>query len=81
LLNAGIEQLSKKCGKFFQNKAPVFFLDILIKFFKEYNNDYRSSIKMTLIQASKKETEDRVYFNLYRDIKQINKKQSKLEIL
>jgi len=34
---------------------------------------------MTPIQASKKENEDRFYFNLYEDIKHINKK-AKLKI-
>jgi len=71
-LNAGIERLSKKCKKIFSEQSYSFYLDILSEILKEYNNTYHSSIKMTSIQASKKENEDRVYFNLYGDIKHMN---------
>jgi len=74
LLNAGIGRLSKKMCKIFSVQSSSFYLDILPEILKEYNNDYHSSIKMTIIQASKTEDEDRVYFNLYGDIKKISKK-------
>jgi len=56
--------------KIFLEQSSSFYLDILPEILKEYNN----SIKMTPIQASKKKNEDRVYFNLYGGVKQINKK-------
>jgi len=59
-----IEQLSKKCRKIFLEQSSSFYLDILPEIFKEYNNDYHNSIKMTPIH------EDRVYFNFYGDIKE-----------
>jgi len=55
-------------------QSSSYFLDILPEIVKEYNNNYHSSIKMTLIQASRKKNEGIVYFNLYGNIKQINKK-------
>jgi len=60
--------------KIFSEQSSCFYLDILPEILKKYNNDYHSSIKMTSIQASKKENEERVYFSLYGDIKHINKK-------
>ena len=40
------------------------YLDIQPKILKQYNNTKHSSIKMTLVEASKKKTEGIVCFNL-----------------
>jgi len=60
--------------KIFSVQSSSFYLDILHEILTEYKNTYHNYIKMTPIQASEKENEDRVYFNLYEDIKHINKK-------
>jgi len=62
----------------FSELSSSYFLDILTEIVKKYNNNYHNSIKMTPIQASRKENDSIVYFNLF-DIKQINKK-AKLKI-
>jgi len=62
------QTIMQKMWKIFSEQSSSFYLDILPKILKEYNNDYLNSIKITPIQASKKENKDRLYFNLYRDI-------------
>jgi len=69
-------RIKQTMWKIFSEQSSSFYLDILPEILREYNNDYHSSIKMTLIQASKKKNEDRVYFNLYGDIIKINRKQN-----
>jgi len=44
------------------------YIDVLDDFVERYNNTRHSSIKMTPVEASKKENEVRVYRNLYPDI-------------
>ena len=41
------------------------YIDDIQRIVDEYNNSYHSSIKMTPVQASKKENEGIVYYNLY----------------
>ena len=50
------------------------YLDIVPKISKQYNNTKHSSIKMTPIEASKKENEGIVYFNLYGDMETLSSK-------
>lgn len=50
------------------------YLDILPKILEEYNNTVHSSIKMTPTEASKKNNERTVYFNLYGDMEQVSSK-------
>ena len=49
------------------------YLDILPKIFGKYNNTKHSSIKTTPVEASKKENEGIVYFNLHGDIEPSSK--------
>jgi len=56
--------IKQKMLKNFSEQSSSFCLDILPEILKEYNNNYHNFHKMTPIQASKKENEDRVYFNL-----------------
>ena len=55
------------------------YLDMLSKLVKECNNTKHSSIRMTTIEASKKNNEGTFYFNLYGDMEQVTSK-PKLEI-
>ena len=50
------------------------YLDILPKILSQYNNTKHSSIKMTPVEASKKENESTVYFSLYGDMEQLSSK-------
>ena len=49
-------------------------LSILPKILEQYNNTKHSSIKMTPVEASKKESESAVYFNLYGGMEQLSSK-------
>jgi len=75
------QTIKQKMWKIFSEQNSSFYLDILPEILKEYNNTYHSFIIMTPIQASKKENENKVYFNLYGDIKQTKKQNLKLVIL
>ena len=50
------------------------YLDMLPKLVKQCNNTKHSSIKMTPIEASKKNNEGTVYFNLYGEMDQLSSK-------
>ena len=50
------------------------YLDFLPKILKQYNNTRHSSIKMAPTEASKKNNEGVVYFNLYGDMEPISSK-------
>ena len=53
--------------KYFTDKNTNTYLDILPDLVKKYNNTKHSSIKMTPVEASKKENELTVWRNLYPD--------------
>ena len=60
--------------KQFTIQGNTMYLDMLPKILKQYNNTKHSSIKMTPIEASKKENEGVVYFNLYGDMETLKQK-------
>ena len=55
-------------------QGNTMYLDMLPKILKQYNNTKHSSIKMTPIEASKKNNEGLVYFNLYGDMETLKQK-------
>ena len=57
--------------KQFTGQGITQYLSILPKILEQYNNTKHSSIKMTLVEASKKKNESTVYFNLYGDVEQL----------
>ena len=57
----------KKMFKYFTANNTNKYIDVLDDFVEGYNNTRPSSIKMTPVEASKKENEVRVYRNLYPD--------------
>ena len=57
--------------KQFTVQGNTVYLDILPKILEQYNNTKHSAIKMTPVEASKKENETAVYYNLYGDMKQL----------
>ena len=63
-----------KMWKQFTIQGNTQYLDFLPKILKQYNNTRHSSIKMAPTEASKKNNEGVVYFNLYVDIEQISSK-------
>ena len=54
--------------KYFTENNTKKYIDVLDDFVERYNNTRHSSIKMTPVEASKKENEVRVYRNLYPDL-------------
>ena len=60
-----IRTMKEKMWKYFTAKSTNVYLNQLSSLVKEYNNTRHSSIKMTPINASKKENELRVWRNLY----------------
>ena len=52
---------------FSANKNTVYW-DKLNKLVDDYNNTKHSSVKMTPIEASKKENEEKVFINFYGDL-------------
>jgi len=57
--------MKEKMFKCFAANNTNKYTDVLDDFFERYNNTRHSSIKMTPVEASKKENEVRVYRNLY----------------
>ena len=55
----------EKMFKYFTANNTNKYIDVLDNFVERYNNTRHSSIKMTPVEASKKENEVRVYRNLY----------------
>jgi len=53
--------------KYFTANNTNKYIDVLDEFVSKYNNTRHSSIKMTPVEASKKENEVRVYRNLYQE--------------
>ena len=72
-----IRTMKEKMWKYFTANSTNVYIDVLPDLVKEYNNTRHSSIKMTLVKASKKENELIVWRNLYPDhleIRDINPK-------
>jgi len=59
--------MKEKMFKYFTANNTNKYIDVLDYFVERYNNMRHSSIKMTPVEASKKENEVRVYRNLYPD--------------
>ena len=57
--------MKEKMFKYFTANNTNKYIDVLDYFVERYNNTRHSSIKMTPVEASKKENEVRVYRNLY----------------
>ena len=60
-----IRTMKEKMWKYFSANSSNNFIHVLPDLVREYNNTRHSSIKMTPVQASKKENELRVWRNLY----------------
>ena len=60
-----IRTMKEKMWKYFKANSTNVYTNALLDLVKEYNNTKHSSIKMTLVQASKKENELMVWRNLY----------------
>ena len=72
-----IRTMKEKMFKYFSANSTNVYIDQLPDLSKEYNNTRHSSIKMTTVQASKKENEFKVWRNLYcehLEIRDINPK-------
>ena len=66
--------IKTKMWRQFTVQGNTMYLDMLPKILKQYNNTKHSSIKMTPIEASKKNDEGLVYFNLYGDMETLKQK-------
>ena len=66
--------------KMFSANNGTIYWDKLDKLVDDYNNNYHSSIKMTPIEASKKENEKKVFDNLYGDLIYLKPKNPKFSI-
>ena len=71
--------IKNKMWKQFTVQGNTQYLDMLPIILKQYNNAKHSSIKMTPTEASKKNNEGLVYFNLYGDM-ETSKPQQKYKI-
>ena len=60
-----IRTMKEKMWKYFTANSTNVYINVLPDLVKEYNNTRHSPIKMTLVKASKKENELRVWRNLY----------------
>ena len=60
--------MKEKMFKYLTANNTNKYIDVLDDFVERYNNTRLSSIKMTPVEASKKENEVRVYRNLYPDL-------------
>ena len=72
-----IRTMKEKMFKYFSANSTNVYIDQLPDLVKEYNNTRHSSIKMTPVQASKKENEFKAWRNLYPEhfeIRDINPK-------
>ena len=59
--------MKEKMFKYFTANNTNKYIDVLDDFVERYNNTRHSSIKITPVEASKKENEVRVYRNLYQE--------------
>ena len=71
--------IKNKMWKEFTKQSSTQYLDMLAEIVDEYNNSYHSSVNMTPVQASEKENQGIVYYNLYAKIKPIKTK-AKLKV-
>ena len=60
-----IRTMKEKMWKYFTDNNTNVYIDILPDLVKDYNNTRHSSIKMTVVEASKKKNEFTVWKNLY----------------
>jgi len=60
--------MKEKMFKYFTANNTNIYVDVLDDFVERYNNTRHSSIKMTPVEASKKENEVRVYRHLHPDL-------------
>ena len=67
-----IRTIKDKMWKYFTDNNTYTYMDVLSDLVEDYNNTVHSSIKMTPIDASKKENELTVWRNLYPDRHKIN---------
>ena len=63
-----IRTMKEKMWKYFTANSTIIYINKLPDLVREYNNTRHSSIKMTPVQASKKENELGVWRNLYPNI-------------
>ena len=75
-----IKTIKEKMWKYFTDKNTYTYIDILPDLVKDYNNTVHSSIKMTPVEASKKENELTVWRNLYPDRLKIHKINPKFSV-
>ena len=64
MVESWIRTMKEKMSKYFSANSTNVYIDVLPDLVKEYNNTRHSSIKMTPVQASKKENELTVWRNL-----------------
>jgi len=72
--------MKEKMFKYFTANSTRKYIDILDEFVNRYNNTNHSSIKMTPIEASKRENENQVWRNLYGDYSPPERKTLKFSI-
>ena len=72
--------MKEKMWKYFSANSTNVYIDVLSDLVKEYNNKRHSSVKMTPVNASKKENEINVWRNLYPDHLEIKDKRPKFSV-
>ena len=72
--------MKNKMWKMFSANNSTVYWGKLVKLVDNYNNTYHSSIKMTPTEASKKESEKKVFANLYGDLIYLKPKKPKFSI-
>ena len=75
-----IRTMKEKMWKYFTDNNTNTYIDILPELVSDYNNTKHSSIKMTLVEASKKKNELTVWRNLYPDRLKINTLKPKFSV-
>ena len=70
--------MKNRMWKMFSANNNTVYWDKLDKLVDDYNNRKHSSIKMTPIEASKKENENKVFANLYGDLIYLKPKKTKV---
>ena len=75
-----IRTMKEKMYKYFMANSTNVYIDVLPDLVKEYNNTRHSSIKMTPVQASKKENELTVWRNFYPEHLEIHEINSKFSV-
>ena len=72
--------MKNRMWKMFSANNSIVYWDKLDKLVDDYNSTKHSSIKMTPIEASKKENEKKVFANLYGDLIYLKPKKPKFSI-